>query len=55
MFSLEKLTRLLQVQIMIKECNELIRQKHMRNGSSKDLVSNKEKIKCNNIIKQYKK
>ena len=24
-------------------------------GTSKDLVSEKEKIKCNNIIKQYKK
>ena len=24
-------------------------------GTSKDLLSNKEKIKCNNIIKRYKK
>ena len=24
-------------------------------GTSKDLVSDKEEIKCNNIIKQYKK
>ena len=24
-------------------------------GTSKDLVSEKEEIKCNNIIKQYKK
>ena len=26
-----------------------------RYGTSKDLVSEKEEIKCNNIIKQYKK
>ena len=25
------------------------------NGMSKDLVSEKEKVKCKNIIKQYKK
>ena len=41
--------------MMLKECNQ---QKHSietyAHGTSKDLVCKKEKIKCNNIIKQYK-
>ena len=40
--------------MMIKEWNQLIRQKHAY-GTSKDLVSEKEEVKCNNIIKRYKK
>ena len=39
---------------MIKECNQLIRQKHAY-GTSENLVSQKEVIKCNNVIKRYKK
>ena len=39
---------------MIKECNRLIQKKHMQYGTSKDLVSEKEEIKCSNIIKQYR-
>ena len=37
----------------MKECNRLIRYKHLY-GTRKKLVSEKEEIKCNNIIKQYK-
>ena len=33
-----------------KECNQLISEKHAY-GTSKDLVSEKEDIKCNSIIK----
>ena len=36
--------------MMIKECNKLIEQ-----DTSKDLVSEKEEIKCDNITKWYKK
>ena len=43
---LPKLTKLHLVLIMIKECNQLIHLKH------KDLISKKDEIKCNNIIKQ---
>ena len=39
--------------IMIKECNQLVRWKHAY-GTRKDLVSEKEEIKFNNIIKRYK-
>ena len=38
---------------MIKECNQLTREKHAY-GTSKDLVSEKEEIKCNSIKKRYK-
>ena len=38
---------------MIKECSPLVRQKRMR-IKQEDLVSDKEEIKCNNIIKRYK-
>ena len=42
--------------MIIKECNQLIRWKHMymKLVSEKDLVSEKEEIKRNNIIKQCK-
>ena len=33
---------------MVKECTQLIRWKHAY-GPSKDLVSEKEEIKCNNM------
>ena len=50
MFLLKKLIRLLYVQMMIKECNQVIRQKHVQKTCAiKDLVSEKEKVKCNNI------
>ena len=39
---------------MIKEYNQLIRQKH-EYGTRKDLASEKEYIKCNHIIKLHKK
>ena len=39
---------------MIKKSNQLIWLKDAY-GTSKDLVSKKEEIKCSNIIKQYKK
>ena len=35
----------------IKECNQLIRYEY---GTANDLVSEKEVIKCNNLIKPYK-
>ena len=41
--------------MVIKECNQLIRWKQYAYGTSKDLVSEKEEIKCSNIIKWYKK
>ena len=37
--------------MMIKECNQLIQSKHRM---SKDIVTGKEEINCNNIIKQVK-
>ena len=40
--------------MVIKECSQLIQQKHAY-GTSKDLVSEEGDTKCNNIIKQYKK
>ena len=40
--------------MMIKECNQLIQLKHTHE-TSKYLVSDKEEIKCNNVIKWYKK
>ena len=40
--------------MMIKECNKLIQQKHIRT-KQKNLICKKEKDKCDNIIKQYKK
>ena len=53
MFLLNKLTRLLQVQMTIKEpINHSI--ETYAYGTSKDLVNEKEEIKCNNIIKRYK-
>ena len=52
-YLLKELVRLLQVQIMIKECNEMIRWKHAC-GLRKDIVSEKEKIWYNNIMKWYK-
>ena len=36
--------------MITKECNQLIGQKHVY-GKNKDLLSEKENIKCNNIIK----
>ena len=50
---LRKLIRLLYVQMMKKECNTLTWEKHAY-GTFKDLVSEEEEIKCNNVIKQYK-
>ena len=41
--------------MMIKECNQFIQQKHMHMEGAKDLVSEKEEIKYNNILKGYKK
>ena len=38
---------------MIKECSPLVRQKRMH-IEQEDLVSGKEEIKRNNIIKRYK-
>ena len=35
MLSLKKFTRLLQIQMMIKECNQLIRSKHMHMEQAK--------------------
>ena len=40
---------------MIKECNQLIRQKDNAYGMSKDLASEKEEIKIKNVMKRYKK
>ena len=59
MFSLKKLTRLLLIQMMIKKMQSIdLEQRNKQIGSkygtSKDLVSDKEEIKCNNIIKGYK-
>ena len=54
MFLLKKLTRLLYVLMMIKEFNQLMRQKH-KHRTSKDLVCEEEEIKCNNIIKKIQK
>ena len=53
MYFTEELIRLLYVQMMKKECNTLIWVKHAY-GTFKDLVSEEEEIKCNNVIKQYK-
>ena len=36
--------------MITKTCNQLIQQKHI----NKELVSEKEEVKCNNIIKRYK-
>ena len=47
MFLLKKLIRLLQVQTMIKEQNQLIQQKHAY-GTSKDPITEKEEIKYKN-------
>ena len=61
MFLIKKLTRLLkcsnvqQVQMMIKQSNQLTGWNQYAYETSKDLVSDKEEIKCNNIIKQYEK
>ena len=49
---MNKLIRLLWVQIMIKECIQLIQQKYM--DMKWDLVSEKEDVKCNNLKKQHK-
>ena len=40
--------------MMIKECNQLIRQRHMHIEMNKNLICKTEEIKRNNIIKQYK-
>ena len=53
MFPLKKLTRLLYVQMVIKNAIDSI--ETYVYGTSKDLVIDKEDIKCNNIIKRYKK
>ena len=54
MFLLNKLTRLLQVQMTIKEpINHSI--ETYAYGTSKDLVNEKEEIKCNNIIERWLK
>ena len=41
---LKKLTRLLQVQIVIKECNQLIRQQHMNLEWPKILSARQKKL-----------
>ena len=41
--------------MMIKECNQLNLIETYVYGTSKDLVREKEQIKCSNIIKRYKK
>ena len=38
--------------MVIKECSQLIRQKHMYMEKSKDIIYVKEKIKCYDIIKK---
>ena len=53
MLFLKKLTRLLEVQMMIRECNQLIQQKHAYE-TGRDLVSKKEENKCDKKIKRYK-
>ena len=53
MFLLKKVTRLLQVRMMIKEFSQLIGQKHACR-MNKNLVCKKEVIKCNNIVNQYR-
>ena len=40
---------------MTKECNQSIQIETKASGTSKDLVSDKEEIKCNNPIKRYQK
>ena len=55
MFLPKKLTRLLSLQIMIKECSQLVWQKHYLYGIIKNLASGKEDIKGSNILKRYKK
>ena len=50
MFLLKKLIRLPWVQMMIKECNQLIETYAI--GTSKNLVNEKEQIKYNTITIQ---
>ena len=40
--------------MMIQECDQLIRQKHMHMERAKILYVRKKKLKRNNAIKQYK-
>ena len=54
MFLLKKLIRLLQVQIMIRKMQSISSIETYSYRMRKDLVSEKEELKCNNIIKQYK-
>ena len=54
MFLLKKLIRFLFVQMMIKECNQLIRYKHKHVEQTK-IQSLENEIKCNITNKQYKK
>ena len=41
--------------IDINSINEFIKNNTYAYGTSKDLINDKEQIKCSNIIKQYKK
>ena len=41
--------------IDINSINEFIKNNTYAYGTSKDLMNDKEQIKCSNIIKQYKK
>ena len=50
----EILIRFFYLQIMIKKIQSIDSIEAYTYGTSKDLVSKKEEIKCNNIKKQYK-
>ena len=52
---LKKLTRLLLSSNDDKRMQSIDSIETYAYGTSKDLVSDKEEIKCNNIIKRYKK
>ena len=51
MFLLKKLTRLLEVQMTVKGMQSIDLMETYARGTSKDLVGEKEEIKCSNIIK----
>ena len=48
----EEINKIILSSKMIKECNQLIRQKHMHIETRKYFVSEKEEIKYNYIIKR---
>ena len=55
MFFTEEINKMVLINMMIKKWNQLIQYKICAHRTSTDLVSEKEEIKCNNIIKQHKR